>query len=131
MTTPLEPSLNPHGRTNVYEEHTLKCTLVFGAGALAKKKGKYLDAVRNSPGNFTITAPRSYRYLTGFRPGWTKCQAGAVFFPVVLTNNIAVDGTIIVETRTEAGVATDPASGDELTLEFDVSLDSSNDAEYA
>jgi hypothetical protein len=45
-----------------------------------------------------------------------------------LTNNISTPssgggGTLVIDTRTEAGTATDPASGDVLCLEFDVSLD--------
>jgi hypothetical protein len=55
-----------------------------------------------------------------------------VLFPVILTNSIDTasatgGGTLVIETRTEAGTATDPASGDILALEFDVSLDALND----
>lgn len=130
----IEPALQPRGRTNVFSEHTLKCTLVFGSSVLSDTYGKSLSVARNSAGNYTVTLPRTYRYLTGFRWGWSKLAAGAVYFPVILTNAVATAtngcGTIVLEVRTEAGTATDPASGSELIVEFDVTTDVLNDDEY-
>ena len=130
-----EPALSPPGRTNVPGETSLKCTLVFGSAALSSVKGLNLSVARNSAGNYTVTFPRTYRYLTGFRWGWTKLAAGAVYYPVVKTDAVATAtdgcGTLVLETRTEAGTATDPASGDELFVEFLVTLDALNDGEYA
>lgn len=129
-----EPDLTPRGRTNVYCEHTLKCTLVFGSSVLSSVKGRHLSVARNSAGKYTVTFPRTYAFLTGFRWGWSKLAAGAVYFPVVLTDAVATAtdgcGTLVLEIRTEAGTVTDPASGDELVVEFDVTNDALNDDEY-
>lgn len=116
------------GRSNVPGRQTFTVELTYGSSAIASAWGKDLAVEDTAAGKVTITFPRTYRKLTGFRWGWTKCAAGAVYFPVVLTNSIDTasssgGGTVIVETRTEAGTATDPASGDVLVLEFDVSLD--------
>lgn len=124
-----EPDLSPAGRSNYpSSEQTFKVTLVFGSSVLASYKSKHLTVVRNTNGKYTITLPRTYASRTGFRWGWGKLAAGAVYFPVILTSSQATasstgGGTFVVETRTESGTATDPASGDELHLEFDVCND--------
>ena len=121
-----EPDLFPKGRTNVPGEQTFKLRVIYGSAALASAWGKDLALADTSTGKMTVTFPRTYRKLTGFRWGWGKCAAGAVYTPVILTDAINAGtngGTLVIETRTEAGTATDPASGDELLLEFDVSLD--------
>jgi hypothetical protein len=127
-----EPDLFLKGRTNTPGEQTFKLRVIYGSSALASAWGKDLAVADTATGKMTVTFPRTYRKLTGFRWGWAKCAAGAVYFPVILTDGIdtastAGGGTLIIETRTEAGTATDPASGDELLLEFDVSLDALND----
>ncbi len=123
-----EPDLFPsQGRSNVAGKQTFRVKVTYGSSAITSYKGKHLTVADTSAGKMTITFPRPYRELVNFRAGWLACAAGAVYFPVILTNNIATDGTVIVETRTEAGTATDPASGDILSLEFDVSLDVVND----
>lgn len=124
-----EPALFPsQGRSNVPGKHTFHLEVTYGASAVASASGAYLAVEDTDAGKLTITFPRTYANLTGFRWGWTKLAAGAVYTPVVLTNSIATasasgGGTVVVETRTEAGTATDPASGSILTLEFDVSND--------
>jgi hypothetical protein len=119
-----EPDLFPsQGRSNVPGKQTFHLEVTYGSSAVASAWGKDLALEDTSAGKMTITLPRTYRKLTGFRWGWKSCAAGAVFYPVILTNNITTTGVLIVETRTEAGTATDPASGDILSLEFDVSLD--------
>lgn len=120
-------------RSNVLAKETYHLRVIYGSGAPASAEGFGGIAVADSAtGKMTITFPRTYRKLMGFRWGWGKCAAGAVLFPVILTDSVATDngsgqGTVVVETRTEAGTATDPASGDELLLEFDVTLDITND----
>jgi hypothetical protein len=129
-----QPDLFPvsTGRANVQSKETFHLRVVYGASAIASAEGKDLQLADTATGKMTVTLPRTYRKLLGFRWGWAKCAAGAVYFPVILTD--AVDtasssggGTLVIETRTEAGTATDPANGDELLLEFDVSLDTVND----
>ena len=119
-----EPDLFPsQGRSNVPGRQTLFLEVTYGTGAPASFWGKDMAVADTAQGKITVTLPRPYRKLTGFRWGWKSIAAGAVYFPVILTNNIATDGTLVIETRTEAGTATDPVSGDVLGLEFDVSLD--------
>lgn len=134
MSGAYEPALFPVPAcsTNVPGKRTFHLEVTFGSSAIASAHGKDLQVEDTADGKLTVTFPRTYRRLTGFRHGWLKCQAGAVYFPVILTNSIDTDGgagggTIVVETRTEAGTATAPASGDILSLEFDVALDSLND----
>lgn len=121
-----EPDLSPLQPrcTNIAGKQTFTVGITYGSSAVASYYGKYMTVADTSAGKMTITFPRSYGKLVGFRWGWTLLGAGAVYFPVVLTNDITTTGSVIVETRTEAGTATDPATGSELFLEFDVSLDS-------
>ncbi len=132
MPPAYEPNSFPDDRSNVPAKRTFSLLITYTAGAPLSFWGKDLDVDDTATGKITINFPRTYRKLTGFRWGWTKCQAGAVFFPVILTNSIATanangGGSLVIETRTEAGVATDPASGDELSLEFEVTLDALSD----
>lgn len=130
-----EPNLALAGRQNAYSTHTFHATLNFGSSVLTSHDGKDLDIARDSAGKYTITLPRTYAKRIGVQMTWGKCAAGAVLLPVVLTDAVATagaagGGTLVIELRTEAGVATDPASGDELDVTIVVSNDSLND-EYA
>lgn len=132
MPPAYEPSQFPNSSSNVPSKRTFSLLVTYTAGAPLSFWGKDLDVDDTATGKMTINFPRTYRKLTGFRWGWVKCAAGAVYFPVILTDGIATPnanggGTLVVETRTEAGTATDPASGDVLSLEFDVSLDALTD----
>jgi hypothetical protein len=124
-----EPALFPSpGRSNVPSKQTFHLKVTYGASAIASASGAFLAVADTSTGRMTVTFPRTYALLSGFRWGWASCAAGAVYFPVILTNSIATasasgGGTLVIETRAEAGTATDPASGDVLLLEFDVSND--------
>lgn len=123
-----EPHLFPGQVSNVPSKKTFSLEIVYGAAAPASYWGKDLTVADTATGKITVTFPRTFRKLTGFRWGWSSLAAGAVYFPVVLTNAIDTasatgGGTLIIETRTEAGTATDPASGDKLLLEFDVTND--------
>ncbi len=123
-----EPDLFPNqGRANMAGKFTFHLRVIYGSSAITSYKGKHLTVVDVSAGNMTITFPRPYRELIGFRWGWAKLGAGAVYFPVILTDAMATTGILTLETRTEAGTATDPATGSELLLEFDTSLEVLND----
>jgi hypothetical protein len=120
------------GRTNVQAAETFYLKVVYGSAAIASAQGKDLQLADTATGKMTVTFPRTYRELLGFSWGWASCAAGAVYFPVILTDDLDTasssgGGTLVIETRTEAGTATDPASGDVLILRFDVSLDVTND----
>lgn len=119
-------------KSNAKSTETFYVTVVYGSSAPASAKGRYMAVADTAQGKITVTFPRTYRRLLAFYSGWIKCAAGAVYFPVILTNSIDTasssgGGTLVLETRTEAGTASDPASGDELSLTFVVSLDSVND----
>ncbi len=124
-----EPLLFPNqGRSNVPARATFQLEVTYGTAAPASAWGKDLAVADSATGKITVTFPRTYRKLTGFRWGWKSLAAGAVYFPVILANDIGTSvagagGTIVIETRTESGTATDPVSGDVLALEFDVSND--------
>ena len=124
-----EPALFPNqGRSNIPGKQTFHLEVTYGSSAIASARGRNLAVEDTATGKMTVTFPRTYARITGFRWGWVKCAAGAVYYPVILTNSIDTagasgGGSVIIETRTEAGTATDPASGDKLVLEFDVSND--------
>jgi hypothetical protein len=134
-----QPDLFPitTGRCNVLAKETFHLRVIYGSGAPASAEGfGGLGVADTATGKITITFPRTYAKLLGFRWGWAKCAAGAVFFPVILTDSVATadsngKGYVILETRAEAGTASDPADGDELLLEFDVSNDVVNTARIA
>ena len=112
------------GRCNIPGEQTFKLDLTYGSSAIASAKGRFLAVEDTDAGKMTITFPTPFRRLSGFRWGWKKHADGAaVFYPVVLTDTLSTDGKLVVVTRTEAGTATDPTSGDVLGLEFDVTDD--------
>jgi hypothetical protein len=121
-------------RSNVLAKETFHLRVIYGSSAVSSAEGwGGIGVADTAAGKMTITLPRTYAKLVGFRWGWAKCAAGAVYFPVILTDSVATadsngKGYVIVETRTEAGTATDPANGDELLLEFDVSNDVVNTA---
>ncbi len=120
-----------NGLSNQPGRRTFQVQITYGAGDPASCIGKDITINNTATGKLTLNFPRTYARVTAFRWGWTKCAAGAVFFPVILTNNIATaqahgGGSLIMETRTEAGTATDPASGDILTVEFDVTCDAAD-----
>jgi hypothetical protein len=128
-----EPDLFPsQARSNVPGKQTFHLEVTYGSGDPASARGAYLAVKNDAQGKITVTFPRTYRKLAGFRWGWAKAGARAGLEPVIVTNAIDTasasgGGTVTIETRTAAGTATDPATGDVLLLEFDVSNDALND----
>lgn len=122
-----EPLLCPEAITNAYGAHEYFVRLTAGAASVASYFGGCQVVVaRNSAGNFTVTFPKAYRTLLSFTWGMQDAS-GAILFAVVTSELLDTAGTIVVETRTEAGVATDLTSGDKLWLRFVVSSDNMND----
>lgn len=122
MTIPARMYPN-YGNSNVPGKETFHLKVFYGASAPATYYGPGLVVETTATGKITVTFPRSYRRLIGFRAGYALCAAGAVLFPVILSSTITTDGKLIIETRLAAGTATDPANGDHITYEFDVSND--------
>lgn len=120
-------------KSNAKSTETFHLTVVYGSGAPASAKGRYMAVADTATGKITVTFPRTYRRLVAFHYGWIACAAGAVLTPVVLTNAIDTasssgGGTLVIETRANSdGTVTDPADGDILSLTFVVSLDVVND----
>lgn len=114
------PQMDGSIAPNVYEEHLYKLRVLFGSSVVTSYKSKDATLVRNSAGNYTITLPKAYGELTSLT-GTFLDASGAILFFVGVTDTIATDGKLIVEARTETGVATDPASGDKLFIQIGVS----------
>ena len=112
--------------SNVYEECLFRVRVTFGSSVVASYKAKDVTFARNSAGNYTVTLPKTYREITEFSAG-IQDASGAVLFGVITSETVATDGKIVVEIRTEAGTATDPADGDKLFLSIGVSSSVSND----
>ncbi len=127
-----EPALTGGAVGNVYAPREFDVVATFGTASVASYFGKDIVFTRNSAGNYTVYFPRPFRRLFRFNGGM-RDASGAILFPVIVTDAIATahattgGGTVIVELRTEAGVATEPTSGDVLFLHFMVSNDVLND----
>ena len=113
-----EPDLPSSIRCNVYEEDIFKIRVLFGSSAITSYRAKDATITRNSAGNYTVQlcGGRTYEELVDFKGAFTLHAAGAHLFWSVKTSTIDTDGSFVVECRTEAGTATDPASGDKVTL---------------
>lgn len=126
-----EPDLfrAPAGVSNVPGRQDFTILITYGNAAPASAWGAYMGLRDVATGKLTALLPKTYRKLVGVNFSWLKCQAGAVLLPVVLTDAVATadattgGGSITFETRTEAGTATDPASGDILEVTISVSND--------
>lgn len=122
-----EPILCPEAMTNAYGAHDYFVRITAGSAAVSSYFGGcQVTVLRNSAGNFTITFPKYYRTLLSFTWGMQDAS-GAILFAVITSETLDTAGAIVVETRTEAGTATDLTSGDKLWLRFAVSSDYMND----
>ncbi len=123
-----EPMLFQAGMSNTPAVVVFEGTVVYGTTSVASYKGKNLTITRPNAGQLKIVLPRSYARRVGFTANWGKYAAGAVYIPVILTDSCtnAADPHFIIETRTETGTATDPASGNELDFVLSVTLDALN-----
>jgi hypothetical protein len=130
MTAPYEPVHTAPAKGNVYDRRDFNGTVRFGTNSIATYVGKDLTITYPATGQVQIALPRAYSKRIKFVANWGKYAAGAVYFPVILTDNSNVESAplVIIECRTEAGTATAPASGNELDFELSFSYDISNDA---
>lgn len=125
-----EPVMDGKEVTNVYGEHTFKIRATFGASsAVSSYRSKDASIAKTTTTTFTVTLPKPYAEITDFAYGWKAANGVAPLAVKVLTNNVATDGTIVLETQATntAGTATAPASGDVLYLTIGVSCDTLND----
>lgn len=121
-----QPLLSGQSVTNFVGVQSFYAILTFGSSALSTVQTRELSVARNSAGNYTVTLPRIYRTLVHVSAIQVD-GAGGVLLPVVDTDSVATDGTLVLELRTEAGTATDPDDTTKLLLRVDVANDPFND----
>lgn len=125
-----EPLMDGRETTNVYTEHTFKVRSTFAANSALTFKSKDATIAKTTTTTFTLTLPKPYTEVTDFSYAWFAATGVAPLILKMITNNVAVDGTIVFETEAAntAGTPTAPASGDVLYLTLGVSCDSQNAA---
>jgi hypothetical protein len=113
---------------NVYGEHVFKIRATFGATSTVAFRSKDATIAKTTTTTFTVTLPKAYAEVTELTYGWAKATGAAPLAVQITTNNVAVDGTIVVTTvaTNTAGTATAPATGDVLYLNVGVSCDNLN-----
>lgn len=123
-----EPLMDGREATNVYTEHTFKVRATFGANSALTFRSKDTTIAKTTTTTFTVTLPKPYGEVTDFSYGWFAATGVAPLILKMITNNVAVDGTIVFETEASntAGTPTAPASGDVLYLTLGVSCDMQN-----
>lgn len=121
-----EPLMAGDVMSNVYDEKSFKVRITFGSSVVASYRSKDVTVARNSAGNYTLTFPKTFWEVSHFSHGFIDAS-GAILFAVIRTNSITTAGTLVIETVTETGTATDPTSGDTLFLEFCLSDNTLND----
>jgi hypothetical protein len=115
--------------TNVYGEHHFKIRATFGATSTVTYRSKDATIAKTTTTTFTVTLPKPYAEITDFSYGWFAATGVAPLAVKIITNNVATDGTLVLETEdtNSAGTPTAPASGDVLYLTIGVSCDTQND----
>lgn len=124
-----EPVIDGSPRTNVYTEHEYKIRATFGATSTLTYRAAQASIAKTTTTTFTVTLPKAYTEITSFNYAWFAATAVAPLVVKIITNNVATDGTIVLETEASntAGTPTAPASGDVLYLSIGVSCDVLND----
>jgi hypothetical protein len=102
-----QPLLSGKTTSTFVEKEEFNAILTFGSSVLSTVQAIDMTVARANAGSYTVTLPRVYRTLVEVR--WMAIDpAGGILLPVVDTNSVATDGTLLFELRTEAGTATDP-----------------------
>lgn len=123
-----EPYMDGKSTPNVYGEHLFKLRVTFGSSSTVTFRSKDATIAKTTTTTFTVTLPKAYAEITEFNYGWKAATGVAPLIVKIITNNVAVDGTIVLETEASntAGTPTAPASGDVLYLNLGVSCDALN-----
>lgn len=123
-----QPLMDGKPATNVATEHVFQIRATFGASSALTYRSKDATIAKTTTTTFTVTLPTPYAEITGFSYGWFAATGVAPLVVKIITNNVAVDGTLVLETEAAntAGTPTAPASGDVLYLKIGVSSDSLN-----
>lgn len=123
------PQMDGDESSNVYAEHTYKIQATFGSSSAVTYYSKDATIAKTTTTTFTVTLPKAYKRITGFRQGWKKATGADPLAFQITTDNAATDGTIVFTSvsTNSAGTATAPASGDVIWLEVSVSDSLLND----
>lgn len=124
-----EPVLDGVAKSNVYDEHVFLIRTTFGASSAVTFRSKDATIAKTTTTTFTVTLPKAYAEITRFAYGWFAATGVAPLIVKIITNNVAVDGTLVLETEAAntAGTPTAPASGDVLFLTLGASVNVLND----
>lgn len=124
-----EPILDNSAQTNVYTEHVYLIRATFGASSAVTFRSKDATIAKTTTTTFTVTLPKAYAEVTRLSYAWFAATATAPLIMKMITNSVATDGTLVLETEASntAGTPTAPATGDVLYLELGVSCDILND----
>lgn len=124
-----EPLMDGKTTTNVYGEHVFRIRATFGAASAVTYRSKDATIAKTTTTTFTVTLPKPYAEITDFSYAWFAATGVAPLAVKIITNNVATDGTLVLETEASntAGTPTAPASGDVLYLNIGVSCDTQND----
>lgn len=120
-----EPDLGGKALTNVSTEHVYKIRATFGVSSAVTFRSKAATIEKTTTTTFTIRLPQSYAEITDFSVGKLAAASVIPLDYVITTNNVAVDGTIVLTSKETAvsGAATAPASGDVIYISLGVSRD--------
>ena len=124
-----EPVMDWRSPVNVAGEHVFMVRATFGASSAVTYRSKDATIAKTTTTTFTVTLPKSYAEITRFSYAWFAATGVAPLVVKIITNNVAVDGTLVLETEASntAGTPTAPATGDVLYLTLGVSCDILND----
>lgn len=124
-----EPLLCPPSIGNVAGEHVYKVRATFGASSAVTYRSLGATIAKTTTTTFTVTLPKIYGEITQFSQSWAKATGADPLAMQITTNNVAVDGTLVLTSvsTNSAGTATAPASGDVVYLTIGVSSDALND----
>lgn len=113
--------------TNWTGMHKFYAKVNFGSASVASVQTREIAITRVSAGRYQVQLPTTYRMLCDVSAMLVD-PVGAMLLPVVQSETVATDGKVVIELRTEAGVATDPDSGAALFVGVTVSSEPFNDA---
>jgi hypothetical protein len=124
-----EPLMDGKSTPNVFDEHVFKIRATFGATSTVTYRSKDASIAKTTTTTFTVTLPKPYAEITDFSYAWFAATAVAPLAVKIITNSVATDGTLVLETEATntAGTPTAPASGNVLYLTLGVSCATLND----
>lgn len=124
-----EPTMDWRSPCNVAGEHIFKIRATFGSSSAVTYRSKDASIAKTTTTTFTITLPKAYAEITDFSVGSFAATGTDPVVPIITTNSVATDGTLILTSvsTNSAGTATAPASGDVWFITLGVSCDVLND----